>query len=147
MGARGKKRRRADGSVAGKAGIAQPRPVLPQMPEVIYEALDPVPVDVLAAAVDIGYRYVPLDGSEPDKGCDWDWESMFDAIDALASVEGVDNESLSARTYKLIKLLNSSQNQGLYSIEDGKVVVDSAVLEFAASSPTDNSNKPLLWPQ
>lgn len=139
MGARGKKRRRADGSIAGiptqgHFGAGRSRR---------FDALDIVPPDSLAAAVSVCWRYRASDGVPIGDG---DLEDQFDEIDLLAEREGVDGTSLGTRADKLADLLGGPAGQALYTLDDDTLTVDPALLEHAATSAIDNSNKPIVWP-
>jgi hypothetical protein len=138
MGVRGKKRHRADGSIAGKPtqwhfGAGGPRS---------FDALEVVPTETLAAAVDICWRYRPSDGGPIGDG---DLEDQFDEIHRLAEREGVDGVSLGTRADKLADLLSGPAGQALYTLDDDTLTVDPALLEHAATSAIDNSNKPIVW--
>lgn len=136
MGARGKRRRRADGSIAGK-----PKQVA--LGGGRYEELGAVLPATLAGSVEISRRYVPLDGRDVE---DWDWEAEAEEMDAFAEREGVDAESLAVRAGKLIDLLRLPSGQELYRIDGDRVVIDRALLEHAATIPIDDSSAPLVWP-
>jgi hypothetical protein len=140
VGARGKKRRRADGTIAGKpkqGGIGYSGAPA-------HEELESVPLRSLAAAIEISRRYVPLDDGAV---ADWDWESEFEEIEALATKEGVDRESLAIRAEKLVDLLRKPGGEQLYTLDGTNLVIDDVLLEFAATTPIDTSNKPLIWPR
>ena len=139
MGARGKKRRRADGSIAGKRVQTH----FGRTPHPEYVEHEPVPVDALASALAICWQHRPSDGSPMG---DWDIEDQFDEIDRLAERERVDGSSLGTRADKLADLLTKAVGAPLYTLNGDTPVVDKALLEFAASSPVDDSDKPLAWP-
>ena len=139
MGARGKKRRRADGSIAGKPGRG--RFNFGGAPA--FEAVEAMPAHVLEEAAQICWGYMPLDGSEIS---DWDVEDECEEISALAALHGVDSERLGVRAEKLVNLLRSPQGHGLYTLDGNRLHVDEALLEFAATAKADNSNSPLLLP-
>lgn len=132
MGARGRKRRRADGSVA--SGKQKPSSVL----------LDPVPADTLAEAVAIGLRYAD---AELGHGFDYT-DSMFDELNDLAERRAIDVVALGTRAEKLVEALDRPENQGLLTVHAGgrDISIDPALLNFAASSPVDDSSQPLRWP-
>lgn len=140
MGARGKKRRRADGSIAGK-----PRHSGSDFGRApAFEALDAFPVNALAEAAAVTWRYSPSDGSGTGDG---DLEDQCDEIRALAELHGIDDESLAVRAEKLVNLLRSPTGEAWYRLDGDKPVVDNALLEFAATAEADNSDAPLIWPR
>lgn len=140
MGARGKKRKRKDGSIA--SGKIMP-PSWREGPYK-YRQLPPVVVDDLLAAITIIDQHASLDDDGP--WGDWDIEDMFDAIDEYADTRGINAHALGARAEKLSNLLIIPENRSLYSRDnDGSVSVNLDLLEFAATSPIDSSNKPLHW--
>lgn len=140
MGARGKKRRRADGTIADKPRHDR----APLSRSAAFEALAPVPAQALTEAAEITWRYMPSDGSEIS---DWDVEEQCDEIRALAPRYGVDDESLAVRAEKLVNVLRSPAGRALYDLNGDKLVVNNALLEFAATAEADNSNAPLIWPR
>lgn len=139
MGARGKKRRRADGSIAGKRKHG--RADLGRA--TACEALDAVPLDALTEATGITWRYMPSEGSEIS---DWDLEDQCNEIRTLAASYGIDSESLACRAEKLVDLLRSPAGDALYHLDGDKPVVDDALLQFAATAEADNSNALWFWP-
>jgi hypothetical protein len=139
MGARGKKRRRADGSIAGK-----PAPVhFGIRGQKAFDALEAVPTDTLSAAVNICWRYRSPDGGPIG---DWQLEDQFNEIDRLAEHEGVDGASLGTRAEKLVDLLSGAMGQALYALDGDTLAVDPVLLEYAATSAMNNSNERLTWP-
>lgn len=137
MGARGKKRQRADGSTAsGKSSsaISASRPA--------YEDQDAVPADALLQATEI-FRAA-------DPGAARTIELAFDTldkIDALAVQHGVDKIALGIRAEKLANLLERLGESVLWSAGDSESLqIDKNLLEYAAATHIDDSNKPLRWP-
>lgn len=145
MGARGKKRRRNDGSVAtGKA-------VTRSLPPLVYDDMYPVPPEVLAEAMTIENRYVPIshDIHAAVRAGHWDDASMevLGEVERLARDRGAEYDAVNVRSGKLAELLREPDREHLYSIaEDGTVTIDEDLLKYAATAPVDNSNIRLRWP-
>lgn len=79
-------------------------------------------------------------------GWDHSIEDAFDEIGELAGKLNVDPSGLCQRTDMLADFLRLHHDKNLYSeSSDGVITVKEELLEFAASSPVDTSNKPLLW--
>lgn len=145
MGARGKKRRRNDGSVA--TGKAPPRSATPR----IYDDMDAIPLEVLAKAVTIENRHVPLNHARHAAVRDGGWddasEDALEDIDRLAEDRGLETDAVNIRVGKLAELLREPGREHLYSIaDDGTVSIDAALLQHAATTHVDNSNVRLSWP-
>lgn len=145
MGARGKKRRRNDGSVASRK--AAPRSASPR----IYDDMDAVPLEVLVQAVAIENRYVPINyalhAAVGDGGWDDASEDALRDIDRLAKDRGLETDAVNIRVGKLAELLREPDREHLYSIaDDGTVSIDAALLQHAATTHVDNSNVRLSWP-
>ena len=140
MGARGKKRKRQDGSIA--SGKIMPSSWIQRSPK--YRQLPPVFVDDLLVAMTIIDQHASLDSGNAMS--DWDIEDIFEAIDEYADTRGINAEALGIRAEKLNDFLRVPENKHLYSRDDdGRVSVNINLLEFAATSPIDDSNKPLHW--
>lgn len=142
MGSRGKKRIRKDGSIASGRLT---KPSQQKMP-IEYDDLEIVPPDILGMAVALGVKHKPLAGPPFKPVADWDYDNMFEAIDALAEKYGVDDLSLGARADALLEFLRVPDNQRFFTqINDDDVQVDSELLAFAATSPMNESNAKLQW--
>lgn len=138
MGARGKKRRRADGSIAGGK-----TPVVAAQSEEYL--LEPVPTQALFEAVS---EYLVTEAMS-NAGLDALLEERYlgDAgtpTDRIADRFDIDVESLNGRADRLTMLI--TKQSGLHRMEDGKLAwIDPALLEHAASVELSWSRE-LRWP-
>ncbi len=110
------------------------------------EFQDEVPESVLADALCISERYVPIDGTQPDPGYEWDWETEREELSKLAVERGVNDEALGCRLDALSGFLSTPEGQAYYSREGDRIVVEPGLLSHAARSPVDNSNAIIEWP-
>lgn len=147
MGARGKKRRRKDGSVAD-GRLKQPA-IAPL--QIMETEADPVPPELLERSLTIRNRHRPFDPLAQAKMTD---EELFEADEAegreiheLANDDAIET-ALIIRGLNLEAYLERPENRYLYSIaEDGTVTTDETLLRYAATIPmTDHPDDALQWP-
>lgn len=140
MGARGKKRKRKDGSIASGKVVPPSWRGGPYK----HEQFPAVDMGDLLAAITIIDQHASLDNDGP--WGDWDIEDIHDAIDEYANTRKINADALGTRAEKLNDFLIIPENKSLYSRDnDGRVSVNLDLLKFAATSPIDDSNKPLHW--
>ena len=140
MGARGKKRKRADGSVAD--GRDKPLSYMSE-PEWTY---DPVTTQALSMAMTIRNRFFPIDrqayAEMVDRvgELDMQYELASDDLSALADVTGCDEEALGVRAEQLWIFLRQPEAAGFYTITpEGEVRVDAELLSYVANSNWEQS--------
>lgn len=137
MGARGKKRKRADGTIAGRqltitsAGIDayNDRPVA----EVSVEAIREI-MPLILRVRDFGENEVEEDGF-----------AYQDALDAVAGKHGVEDDALDYRANRLGWLVESWRPDLLETLPDGTLVIDPRIIEFAATSDPRNPDTIIKW--
>jgi hypothetical protein len=113
--------------------------------------MDAIPLEVLAKAVTIENRHVPLNHARHAAVRDGGWddasEDALEDIDRLAEDRGLETDAVNIRVGKLAELLREPGREHLYSIaDDGTVSIDAALLQHAATTHVDNSNVRLSWP-
>ncbi len=148
MGARGKKRKRADGSVAD--GRDKPLSYMSE-PEWTY---DPVTTQALSMAMTIRNRFFPIDrqayAEMVDRvgELDMQYELASDDLSALADVTGCDEEALGVRAEQLWIFLRQPEAAGFYTITpEGEVRVDAELLSYVANKRATASLKDKVqWP-
>lgn len=149
MAARGKRRKRKDGTLADGRRPALPAPGF----GIRAISADPVTPAMLAEAVDIAHRARPLGPQAFEEDDDEDAEDERDLaiereIKALAP-DDVLAGSLLSRWYQLDKLLRQPVMQHLYAVRsDSGVLVDTDLLRYAAQDApvTDSPFGELSWP-
>lgn len=148
MGARGKKRKRADGSVAD--GRDKPLSYVSE-PEWAY---DPVSTQALSMAMTIRNRFFPIDRQayaemiERVGELDIQYELASDDLAALAGMTGADEEALGVRAEQLWIFLREPHAAEFYTVtQDGEVRVDVDLLAYVANKHATASLKDkVAWP-
>lgn len=146
MGSRGKRRRRANGelAVSRRGGFSQPAPLVLSFSD---EPLDPVPADLLAQALRISNKHLPI-GSErvgqTDEGDD-PFENAFEEMKSAFGDEALARK-VDGRLYLLREFLQEKGSNYYTVKDDGDVAVRSDLLEFAATGPlSGHPDERLSW--
>lgn len=145
VGARGKKRKRADGSVADG------RDKYMSEPEWTY---DPVSTQALSMAMTIRNRFFPIDRQayaemvERVGELDMQYELASDDLAALAGTTGADEEALGVRAEQLWIFLREPDAAEFYTVTpEGEVRVDADLLAYVANKRATASLKDkVAWP-
>lgn len=148
MGARGKKRKRADGSVAD--GRDKPLSYMSE-PEWTY---DPVSTQALSMAMTIRNRFFPIDRQayaemvERVGELDMQYELASDDLAALAGMTGADEEALGVRAEQLWIFLREPKATEFHTVTpEGEVRVDADLLAYVANKRATASIKDkIAWP-
>lgn len=138
MGARGKKRRRADGSVASGKEVNIQAKDLDDYP------IHPVPAQALFENLSESLLFEAMTDAEINDWLDSDSSEGRPESDRIAERYDINRGSLEDRTDKLTLLL--AKRDGLHRMEDGKLVwIEPALLDHAASVEM-TWNSELRWP-
>ena len=146
MGSRGKKRRRASGelAVSRPGNLNRPAPLMLNFTD---EPMDPVLPEMLARALKISHKHIPISGItgyEEDEE-DAAFQSAFDAMEADLGDETLARK-VDSRLYLLREFLKK-RGSAFYSVnEDGGVAVVGELLEYAATGPlTEHPDEQIDW--
>lgn len=146
MGSRGKKRRRASGelAVSRPGNLNRPAPLMLNFSD---EPMDPVLPEMLARALTISHKHIPISGItgyEEDEE-DAAFQSAFDAMEADLGDETLARK-VDSRLYLLREFLKK-RGSAYYSVnEDGGVAVVGELLEYAATGPlTEHPDEQIDW--
>lgn len=146
MGSRGKKRRRASGelAVSRPGNLNRPAPLMLNFSD---EPMDPVLPEMLARALKISHKHIPISGItgyEEDEE-DAAFQSAFDAMEADLGDETLARK-VDSRLYLLREFLKK-RGSAYYSVnEDGGVAVVGELLEYAATGPlTEHPDEQIDW--
>jgi hypothetical protein len=137
MGARGKKRKRADGTIAGRQQTITSARIDAHSDRPVAE----VSVEAIREILPLLLRVRDLSESELEE----DGFAFQDALDAAAERHGVEDDALDFRANRLGWLVESWRPDLLEKLPDGTLVIDPRIIEFAATSDPRNPDTMIKW--
>ncbi len=154
MGSRGKKRRRANGEIASGKTLPTSQRYGPLELEFNETIIGPVPANLLARAITITNRYLPIDivdlrAVEAGDGVDGTFDRGYQLEAEIAELAGSEVSAVDLETRaRILTILLRRENPLFHTIDDdGRVVIDRELLEYAASTElTDHPETTLHWP-
>jgi len=137
MGARGKKRKRADGSVAsGQAMGTQPR-----LNTEIDEPVGEVSSEAILAIMPFMVGSPPTNDIESEA----DTRAFDRALTDVSIKHAVDEDDLGSRGSRLGWLLDFKRPDLMSRLPDGTLQIDAKLLDFAATHDVRNRDALLEW--
>ena len=137
MGARGKKRKRANGSIA----IGQQRPAYAPLRSGLDEPVDEVPAEAIRAIMpfmvsDPELTDAELEANDPD---------YRDALDKISAMYDIADDALEFRGMRLGYILENLRPDLLRKSPDGTLFTDSRLIDFIATFDPRDTDGMIKW--
>ncbi len=137
MGARGKKRKRADGSVATGQQVS----AYPRVTAEVDEAVGEVSSEALLEIMPFMVGSAGTDDIEVEE----DSRAFQRALSDVSTKHEVDEDDLGSRGSRLGWLLDFKRPDLMSKMPDGTLQIDAKLLNFAATHDVRNKNALLEW--